>query len=452
MTSGSDAKRLRRGIAAFSVAFIAVVAGVISSLFPTSANAAGWVTFLDSWNGNVQQLSDYYINDNRNPDGSIGVTVRTALYHHGSKGYVSWGSDKDLYVDGRLVHTIVSDRNAKAYAGSHITQQGSFNVYGGGSHHVTSVERPFQGIIVQAGWDFWITLPYRVTFKAGYGSNATLSDQNVMPGGNASAPSPSRPGYDFVGWDKPTTNIQGDTVITAQWRKKTYTVTFKAGYGSNATLKTETVEHGGNATAPSVPTRDSHTFTGWDRGFTNVTSNITVTAQWKIKVYDVVFKSGFGDNAVLKTERVEHGSAAHAPSVPKRTGYTHTGWDKRFDTITSNLTVTATWRAHTYTVKFHANGRGSSGSTPDLQCTYDVAANLTKNGFERHEDVGGGRTQHWRFLGWSRTPTGNVELADQERVINMTAEDGGVIDLYAVWEKVNGWGDANKAPEAAPWL
>lgn len=209
---------------------------------------------------------------------------------------------------------------------------------------------------------------------------------------------------------------------------------------------------GGAATAPKPPVRDSHTFIGWDKRFDNVTGNLTVTATWKIKTYTVTFKSGFGDNAVLKTETVNHGSAAHAPSVPSRTGYTHTGWDKRFDTITSNLTVTATWRAHTYTVKFHANGRGSSGSTPDLQCTYDVAANLTKNGFERHEDVGGGRTQHWRFLGWSRTPTGNVELADQERVINMTAEDGGVIDLYAVWEKVNGWSDANKAPEAAPWL
>ena len=30
--------------------------------------------------------------------------------------------------------------------------------------------------------------------------------------------------------------------------------------------------------------------------------------------------------------------------------------------------------------------------------------------------------------------------------------DKATFDLYAVWEKINGWDDANKAPEAAPWL
>ena len=327
------------------------------------------------------------------------------------------------------------------------------------STHITNTQTrygmPGIHVVGEARFDFYVHVVARhtVTFKAGYGNNAVLKTETVNHGGNATAPAnPTRTGYDFIGWDRGFTNVTSDITVTAQWRIKTYTVTFKAGYGNNATLKTEKVNHGGAATAPKPPVRDSHTFIGWDKRFDNVTGNLTVTATWKIKTYTVTFKSGFGDNAVLKTEKVNHGGAAHAPSVPSRTGYTHTGWDKRFDTITSNLTVTATWRAHTYRIVFHANGRGSSGETPAMDMAYDVAKTLTRNGFERHEDVGSGRIQHWRFLGWSRTEDGGVDFEDEARVINLTAEDKATFDLYAVWEKINGWGDGDKEAEHDEWL
>ena len=46
-------------------------------------------------------------------------------------------------------------------------------------------------------------------------------------------------------------------------------------------LKTEVVIKGGSATAPAVPTRDGYVFSKWDKSFDNVTGDITVTAQYE---------------------------------------------------------------------------------------------------------------------------------------------------------------------------
>jgi hypothetical protein len=47
-------------------------------------------------------------------------------------------------------------------------------------------------------------------------------------------------------------------------------------------LKTETVESGKSATAPADPVREGYTFAGWDKSFDNVTEDITVTAKYTI--------------------------------------------------------------------------------------------------------------------------------------------------------------------------
>lgn len=62
----------------------------------------------------------------------------------------------------------------------------------------------------------------------------------------------------------------------------------------------------------------------------------------EVVIYDVTFKDY--DGKVLKTEKVESNKAATAPNEPTRSGYKFAGWDKKFDKITSNLTITATYK------------------------------------------------------------------------------------------------------------
>lgn len=50
---------------------------------------------------------------------------------------------------------------------------------------------------------------------------------------------------------------------------------------SNDILKEETVEYGDGATAPDAPHVDGYEFIGWDREFDNVTEDITVTALYR---------------------------------------------------------------------------------------------------------------------------------------------------------------------------
>ncbi|MBR5337286.1 MAG: Ig domain-containing protein [Lachnospiraceae bacterium] len=73
------------------------------------------------------------------------------------------------------------------------------------------------------------------------------------------------------------TLVPGKLIIT----KGIYTVTFTDGLGN--VLKTEKVADSKAATAPAAPTRAGYDFTGWDKDFTKVTSNMTVTAKWKKK-------------------------------------------------------------------------------------------------------------------------------------------------------------------------
>ena len=209
---------------------------------------------------------------------------------------------------------------------------------------------------------------HTVTFKDWDGT--VLKTQEVQHGGDAEAPAdPTRVGYTFTGWDKAFTNITADLVVTAQYSINTYTVTFKDWDGTE--LKTQEVQHGGDAEAPADPTRVGYTFTGWDKAFTNVTADLVVTAQYEINTYTVTFKDW--DGTVLKTQEVQYGGDAEAPADPTRVGYTFTGWDKAFTNITADLVVTAQYEINTYTVTFK-DWDGTVLKTQEVQYGGDAEA------------------------------------------------------------------------------
>ena len=121
-----------------------------------------------------------------------------------------------------------------------------------------------------------------------------------------------------------------------------HTVTFKDWDGT--VLKTEEVTHGTSAAPPDTPTRTGYTFTGWDVDFSNIISDLTVTALYEINKYTVTFVTY--DGTAIKTQTVEHGSSAAPPDPPTRAGHIFIGWDVDFSNVISDLTVTALWVAY----------------------------------------------------------------------------------------------------------
>ena len=73
----------------------------------------------------------------------------------------------------------------------------------------------------------------------------------------------------------------------------------------------------------------------------HIGNNLTLYAQWSVKTYTVNFVDY--DGTTLSSQTIEHGSSAVAPADPQRTGYTFTGWNADFSSVTSDLTITAVY-------------------------------------------------------------------------------------------------------------
>lgn len=117
-----------------------------------------------------------------------------------------------------------------------------------------------------------------------------------------------------------------------------------------------------------------------------------------------------------------------APTGNLPAGYTFAGWSPASipATKTGAVAVSATWTANSYRIVYDANG--GVGNVLTTECRYDEDASIAANGFTR---VG------YEFLGWAASATGETVYEPGQVVRNLTAAQGGVVSLYAVWEKTS---------------
>jgi len=204
----------------------------------------------------------------------------------------------------------------------------------------------------------WGTNTYTVKYDPN-GGEGSMEDQSFAYGEkqNLRANSFSREGHTFLGWTmistKPTaayaneeevwnltTENNGTVTLYAVWEVNTYTIDFDVNGGDAlaADKQTKTVTYTLPVGELPAATRTGYTFDGWFDGngtkYTadtvyNVQADTTLTAQWTINEYDIVYNVvGEKPNkaVVPANATVEHGDAYAAVTPAAISGYTFDGW------------------------------------------------------------------------------------------------------------------------------
>lgn len=209
---------------------------------------------------------------------------------------------------------------------------------------------------------------YTITFDANGGtfSNGknTIS-QTVEEGDMPKEPeTPTREGYQFIGWDSNISLVTGNKTYKAVWEKEkeVYEITFDANGGVFENGEESTVvktTEGELPTVPDDPTKEGNVFQGWDKEISSATGNTTYQAVWK-ELFDITFDANEGkfENGKQKeTIEVLDGELPNTPSDPTREGYRFTGWEPTITTASKDQTYQATWeKVKTYAITFDADG------------------------------------------------------------------------------------------------
>ena len=231
-------------------------------------------------------------------------------------------------------------------------------------------------------WAKWEINQYTVTVKPENGKADIIITQDY--GTPITAPTLTREGYTFKGWDKeiPKTMPAENITVKAQWEINQYTITFDTNGGSEIAPITQ--DYGTEITAPDNPTRKGYTFKGWDKEIpkTMPAENMTVKAQWKINQYTITFDTNGGSEIPPITQN--YGTEITAPDSPTRKGYTFKGWDKEIpETMPAeNITVKAQWEINQYTITFDTNGGSEIAPiTQDYGTEITAPDNPTRKGY-----------------------------------------------------------------------
>ena len=203
----------------------------------------------------------------------------------------------------------------------------------------------------------WKANSYKVMFDTDGGSE--IAPIVFKYGEYVSIPSvPSKTGYTFAGWDKeiPETMPAENIILKAIWTINSYTISFDTDGGSVIDSITQT--YGTSVTAPNNPTKEYHTFVGWDKEIpaTMPAENMTIKALWNANGYKITFDTAGGSQIDPITQA--YGTEITKPSNPTKDGYVFIGWDREIPATmpAENITITSKWEEAVKTVSFDPNG------------------------------------------------------------------------------------------------
>ena len=185
-----------------------------------------------------------------------------------------------------------------------------------------------------------------------------LSAQSVAHGSAAIEPTaPEREGYAFIGWDKDFSNVTEDMTVTAQYSANSYTITYKIN-GEEYTA--QTYEFGAAVSAPEYTVPEGHTFSGWDIPETMPAENLVLDAALAVNSYSITYTIN-GEEYTAQT--YEFGAVVSAPEYTVPEGHTFSGWNIPETMPAENLVLDAALTVNSYSITYTINGEEYTAQT-----------------------------------------------------------------------------------------
>ena len=256
-----------------------------------------------------------------------------------------------------------------------------------------------------------------------------LSAQSVAHGSAAIEPTaPEREGYAFIGWDKDFSNVTEDMTVTAQYSANSYSITYTIN-GEEYTA--QTYEFGAAVSAPEYTVPEGHTFSGWDIPETMPAENLVLDAALTVNSYSITYTIN-GEEYTAQT--YEFGAAVSAPEYTVPEGHTFSGWNIPETMPAENLVLDAALTVNSYSITYTINGEEYTAQT------YEFGAAVSAPEYTVPE----GHT----FSGWNIPETMPAE--------NLVLDAALTVNSYSITYTINGeeytaqtyeFGAAVSAPE-----
>jgi len=384
------------GSNAFILTYTAGTNGTISGTSPQTVNSGGGGTAVTAnpntgysfanWSdgGTTNPRTDNNVTANVTVTANFGSNAFTLTYTAGANGTIS-GTTSQTVTMGASGTTVT----AVPATGHHFVAW---------SDAVATVARTDSNVVA----DITVTAAFAInnyTLTASSGSNGTVTPTGVTPKNyweNQTYTITPTTGYHIASLTVDGSavtiaaaytfeNITINHTISATFALNTYILTYTA--GTNGTISgtsPQTVNYRASGTAVTATPNPGYYFVNWSdlgtmaaRTDTNITANISVTANFAINTYTITFnKNGGATEANPTAMTVNYNvSLGTLPTAPTKAGSTFASWNTiaggggttftGATPVVASLTVYAQWAINTFTLTYTAGTNGTiSGTSP----------------------------------------------------------------------------------------
>lgn len=314
-------------------------------------------------------------------------------------------------------------------------------------------------------YDYIIVKPYFTSIISYNNDEKKSYGYNRRRTGGIFLKKPKRMGYTMKGWlDSATERLypaggyyaeKRGINLTEQWIEDVVRYRVVHHYAQNDGTyleRTETFNYMADGTVCSQPAED-YRYKTPEPITTSVAADgsTVIDYYYEIKECPVQYLANggcFSSGKDVLEIKVPFGMPIDLLEKPERTGYEFVDWNPHKEYADSSYIIVtkAVWKAIEYTVQYDKNDANATGEMEAQGFVYDQPQQLRKNTYEcRHaikyevvtpkgEKISFEQTVKCGFVGWATQKNGEKIYNDEEPVCNLTTEDGGQVQLEALWE------------------